>query len=185
VSQPLGRALIPPQPNLGPEPWPKSPPFDPFRLVLAIPVTAVVLWAIWRFSRRGLARSRPDRATHEEPDVTPRGRLVALSSSTKNALAARFGASWRAKTTEELAAEPVLADILGPEPLRDLIAFLDRIDRLKFATERSNSIRQPLENELADWNPRIAGVIAKIEARANGRHEKLSRRSSPVPAARR
>ena len=111
-------------------------------------------------------RSRPDGVNQEQPDVTPRGRLVALSKSTRNALAARFGTTWRAKTTEELAAEPLLAEVLGPEPLRDLIEFLDRIDRLKFATERSNPIRQPLENELADWNPRIAGVlVSKIEAR--------------------
>ena len=102
---------------------------------------------------------------------TPRGRLVALSMSTKNALAARFGPTWRAKTTEELAAEPTLAEVLGPEPLRELIEFLDRIDRLKFAAERSNYIRQPLENELADWNPRIAVLISRIEAKSNGRSQ--------------
>jgi hypothetical protein len=184
MSELLGRALVPPRPNLGPEPWTTSTSLNPNWLLLAIPCVVVVVWVFWTHLRRGLARSRPDGATPDEPDITPRGRLVALSMSTKNALAARFGPTWRAKTTEELAAEPILAEFLGPEPLRELIEFLDRIDRLKFAVERPNQIRQPLENELADWKPRITGVIARIEARTNGRHEKLSARSRAILAAR-
>jgi hypothetical protein len=184
LSEPLGRTLVPPRPNLGPEPWTTSPPLSPFWLFLAIPSSAVVVWAFWKLLRRGLARSRAADATPDEPDITPRGRLVALSMSTKNALAARFGATWRAKTTEELAAEPMLAAVLGPAPLKELIEFLDRIDRLKFAAERSNQIRQPLEQELSDWGPPIAGVIARIEAQTNGRHEKLTVRSRAVPTAR-
>jgi hypothetical protein len=184
VSESLGRTLVPPRPNLGPEPWTTSPPLNPSWMLLAIPTAVVFVWAFWKLLRRSLARPRQDRAAPDEPDVTPRGRLVALSMSTKNALAARFGATWRAKTTEELATEPTLAEVLGPEPLRELIEFLDRIDRLKFAVERPNQVRQPLENELADWGPRIAGVIARIEARTNGRHEKLSARSRPAPTAR-
>jgi hypothetical protein len=135
--------------------------------------------------RRNRARSRSDRASNEAPDVTPRGRLVALSASTRQALTARFGATWRAKTTEELAAEPKLAEVLGPEPLKNLIEFLDRVDRLKFAAERSSQMRQPLDSELALWSPRIAELIARIESRANGRHEKPSPRSSRVARARR
>jgi membrane protein implicated in regulation of membrane protease activity len=172
VSESVGRTLVPPRPNLGPEPWTTSPPLNPNWLLLAIPTAVVFVWAFWKFLRRSLAGPRQDRAAPDEPDVTPRGRLVALSMSTKNALAARFGATWRAKTTEELATEPTLAEVLGPEPLRELIEFLDRIDRLKFAVERPNQVRQPLENELADWGPRIAGVIARIEARTNGRQNK-------------
>ena len=181
MSEPLARSLVPPRPNLGPESWPASQPVDPLWLFLAIPASAFVIWAFWRILRRTLARSRPDRATPDETDVTPRGRLVALSTSTKNALAARFGTTWRAKTTEELAAEPLLAEVLGPEPLQELIEFLDRIDRLKFATERSNSVRKPLEDELAGWSPRIAGVIARIEARSNGRHNKPASGSTSAP----
>jgi hypothetical protein len=184
MSEPLVKTLVPPRPNLGPEPWPRSRPLDPFWLFLAIPTSVFVLWALMRFLRRRLARSRPDRAALADLDLTPRGRLVALSTSTKHALTARFGPTWRAKTTEELAAEPILAEVLGPEPLKDLIEFLDRIDRLKFAAERPDQIRQPLEDELAGWNPRISSVIARIEAGSNGRHEKLSLRPRAVPAPR-
>jgi hypothetical protein len=141
---------------------------------MMIPLTGVVIWVCSRLFRRGFSRSRPESRSSRAPDTTPRGRLVALSMSTKNALAARFGATWRAKTTEELATEPILLELLGPEPLTDLIKFLDRIDRLKFASERSNHIRQPLENELADWGPRISALIARIESKSNGRHNKLA-----------
>jgi hypothetical protein len=185
VSVPLGQSLVPPRKNLGPEPWPEPSPLEPFWIFLAVSTSVLVASACWRLFGRARARSRPAGTTTDLPDLTPRGRLVALSNSTKNALAARFGASWRAKTTEELAAEPTLAEILGPEPLKELIEFLDRIDRLKFAVERPNQIRQPLEAELADWNPRIAGVIARIEARTNGQHEKPLLRPRSVPAPRR
>ena len=127
--------------------------------------------------RRAAVAARPTRHP-SAPDVTPRGRLVALSTSTKNALAARFGPTWRAKTTEELAAEPALAEVLGPELLGELIEFLDRIDRLKFAPERPNHFGRSLEEELADWDPRVAGLIARIEARTNGRHDKQASRSA-------
>jgi hypothetical protein len=174
VSEPIGRSLVPPRPNLGPESWPTPPWFELYWLILAIPALAVLGWVCWKIIRRGLARSHSARASHDDSDATPRGRLVALSKSTRNALTARFGATWRAKTTEELAAEPLLAEVLGPEPLRDLIQFLDRVDRLKFAAERSNQFRQPLDDELAAWSPRIAALISKIETKSNGRHKQSS-----------
>lgn len=174
MSQPLGRTLVPPRPNLGPEPWAAPRALDPLWLLMIIPLSAAVIGVCSWLFRRGFSRPGPEIANSGAPDTTPRGRLVALSISTKNALAVRFGATWRAKTTEELADEPILVELLGPEPLADLIKFLDRIDRLKFAPERSNHIRQPLENELADWGPRISALIARIESKNNGRHNRLA-----------
>jgi hypothetical protein len=55
--------------------------------------------------------------------------------------------------------------LLGPEKLAELIEFLDRIDRLKFAPERPGQNGITLEGELALWNPRVTGLIARIEAR--------------------
>ena len=126
----------------------------------------------------------PEGAVSLEPlDESPRGRLVALSSSAKTALAARFGPAWRAKTTEELAVEPALAALLGPDLLHELIAFLDRTDRLKFAPHRSNRAGRSLEEELAAWDPRVAGLIGKIGARSNGRPDKPSSRTGASPAS--
>ncbi len=147
-----------------------------------IGVGALVLVAgalvIWRMVRGRRARLPGGQAAAEVIDVTPRGRLVALSTSTKSALASRFGPAWRAKTTEELATEAALRDVLGPEMLGELIEFLDRIDRLKFAPERRERNGRSLQDELAAWNPRVAGLIARIQSKANGRHEKQGLRAS-------
>jgi hypothetical protein len=178
VSEPLARTLIPPRPNLGPEPWTKAPALDPLWLLTIIPVAGLVIWALGKRLRRGFSRAGKKSATSLQPDTTPRGRLVALSMSTKNALAARFGSNWRAKTTQELAIEPMLAELLGSETLGELITFLDRIDRLKFASEQSVQIGQPLEVELADWSPRIAALITRIEAKSNGRNNRHTPRDA-------
>jgi hypothetical protein len=170
--------LVPPRPNLGPETWPKAVPLAVIWLALLIAASALFAWVLWRFARKGAGWAEQGLATLDSADVTPRGRLVALSTSTKNALASRFGPTWRAKTTQELAAEPALSEMLGPEPLQELIQFLDRIDRLKFAPERPNQHRQSLHEELADWNPRIAGLITKIQAKTNGRPIKRAPRSA-------
>jgi hypothetical protein len=172
---------VPPRPNLGPENWPRAVPLAGYWIALAIAGSLLVAWILWRLVRRGRSRPGQGFSDTDSADVTPRGRLVALSTSTKNALATRFGPSWRAKTTEELAAEPALSEMLGPEPLQELIQFLDRIDRLKFAPERPNQHRQSLQEELADWNPRIAGVISRIQARSNGRPARQASRASAVP----
>lgn len=176
MSEPLGRSLVPPRPNLGPEAWPETLPLA--RGWVAIPglVLAVAAWLLWRTFRRRYARSLEGPATPDALDVTPRGRLVALSTSAKSALATRFGPAWRAKTTEELAVETVLGELLGPEKLVELIEFLDRIDRLKFAPERPNHTGQSLDQELAAWNPRVAGLIGRIGARNGARHERQASR---------
>ena len=77
----------------------------------------------------------------------------------------------------------MLAELLGPDLLRELIEFLDRTDRLKFAPHRSNHGGRSLEEELAAWDPRIAGLIGKIGARSNGRPEKAAQRAGAAPAS--
>jgi hypothetical protein len=176
VSDPIGRSLVPPRPNLGPELWPKERPYELYWLAAGIPALAIIGWIFWKLVRRPTARSGHGAAAAEQVDPTPRGRLVALANSTKNALAAQFGPTWRAKTTEELAADPVLAEVLGPAPLGELIEFLDGIDRLKFAPERPNGNRRSFQEDFAKWDPRIAEVITKIKSRANGRPETPARR---------
>ena len=54
--------------------------------------------------RAGSRRSGPATSANHA-DATPRGRLVALSYSIRDALIGQFGTAWRAKTTEELSAE--------------------------------------------------------------------------------
>ena len=184
MSDPIARSLIPPRPNLGPEPWPKPRSPELYWLAASIPTLALIGWVFWKLVRRRVTRSGTGATAADQVDPTPRGRLVALANSTKIALATQFGPTWRAKTTEELAADPVLAELLGPEPLGELIEFLDGIDRLKFAPERPNNNRRSFQEDLAKWDPRIAEVIIRIKARANGRQESPARRGGKLPTAR-
>jgi hypothetical protein len=89
-------------------------------------------------------------------DTTPRGRLVAHSLSIRDVLANQFGTAWRAKTTEELAAEPRLAEVLGPDQLHE-----------------------SLERELATWEPRLTDLKKKIQAKPEGRPKNKTVPSAP------
>jgi hypothetical protein len=124
-------------------------------------------------------RAGPHLRNQGPGDTSPRGQLVALSQSIRDSLAIQFGTAWRAKTTEELAAEPRLAELLGHDQLQELVRFLDQVDRLKFAPERSNRHHESLERELAAWEPQLADLKKKIQAKPEARQKNRSLRSSP------
>ncbi len=164
------RGLVPPRPNLGPEPWPGDQPVVEVLLAAGALASLVLAWVCWRLIRRRRARSeRSSLAPRNQPDATPRGQFVALSDSIREALIRQFGTAWRAKTTEELSADAQLAHALGREPLQELIRFLDQVDHLKFAPERSNHHDLSLQQELAGWKPRVADLMKKIQAKPDGR----------------
>ena len=54
--------------------------------------------------------------------------------------------AWRAKTNEELAAEPLLLESLGDDRLQELIRFLVEIDHLKFAPNGLTINTRPSSN---------------------------------------
>ena len=56
--------------------------------------------------------------TQSPHDPAPQGRLVAFSHSIRETLADQFGTAWRAKTTQELATEAQLVEVLGREQTR-------------------------------------------------------------------
>jgi hypothetical protein len=100
----------------------------------------------------------------------------------RDVLTKQFGTAWRAKTTEELAAEPRLAEVLGHDQLRELIRFLDQVDQLKFAPERSNHHHESLERELAAWEPQLADLKKTIQAKPDARQKNRPLRSDPRSA---
>jgi hypothetical protein len=158
VSAPVARRLVPPRPNLGPEPWPEQRPWFP---LLWIAAGLLVISRLRARRKRPPQNVRPSVGT----DATPRERLVALSDTIREDLSTRFGASWRAKTTEELSADGQLEELLGAEMFPDLIRLLDRVDRLKFAPERANNHQATLQQEMNTWEGRIGDVRAKILAK--------------------
>jgi len=170
VNEAVPRGLVPPRPNLGPEPWPGDQPIAGVLIAAGALAVLVLAWFFWRLIRRRRARSGTSSlVAPNQPDATPRGQLVALSDSIREALIGQFGTAWRAKTTEELSADTQLEHALGREPLQELIRFLDQVDHLKFAPERSNHHDGSLQWELAAWQPRVANLVKKIQAKPDGR----------------
>ena len=70
---------------------------------------------------------------------------------------ASFGLAWAAKTTEEVAAEPILTDRLDPESLEGLLALLRSADRAKFAGRVDQG---------DDFGPFVASFLASRPAEA-------------------
>lgn len=123
--------LIPPFPNLGPEPL--AEPRWPLPLLVGVLLLLLggiaVLW-IRRLQRRRSARpsgvvERPDSLDGLPPEVS-------WTESLREALVARFDESWRAKTTEEIAGSEEIGAILGNEAMETLIALFRASDLAKF-----------------------------------------------------
>jgi hypothetical protein len=178
VNEAAPGGLVPPRPNLGPEPWADDQSIVEILAATGILASLMLAWLFWRLYRRGGVRSRRSSlAPQNQPDATPRGHFVALSDSIREALIGRFGTAWRAKTTEELSADKALEDALGREPLQELIRFLDQVDHLKFAPERSNHHDESIQQELATWKPRVADLLKKIQAKPDGQSRMKSAES--------
>ena len=152
------RGLVPPRPNLGPEPWSDPDPDRALPLGRGGPGISALHLARAEKVRRVRRRRGPGATSRTSASETQRlgADWSRIPIRSETAWPINSGTAWRAKTTEELAAEPRLAEALGFDQLQELIRFLDQVDRLKFAPERSNHHHDSLEHELAAWEPRIA-----------------------------
>lgn len=141
----------PPRPNLGPEPLPAPNPWPALGLLLAFLALAILALLLRRRRRR---RRKPSPAAVVSMAVppadtlgSPHERMIAWSAAIRASLAGRFGPAWRARTTEEIAADGRLIEVLGPERSEGLIRFLAAVDRAKFAAEADGP---PVEEILPD-----------------------------------
>lgn len=129
---------VPPFPNLGPEPWPRSWwDYAPLAAGLMVAAAALIVGlAAWRWRRRQTARGARtvSRSGPTSAPVTVRERYVARSAELRAALVERHGGSWGARTTEEIA--EALAG-LGPVDVdgQSLVEFLHLADLAKFGGE--------------------------------------------------
>src|SRR5262245_54707686 len=140
------RVLVPPRPNLGPEPW-----IEPRSVVSWIPaaglIVAVSLTAAVMVFRR---RRRPVQHVSQLPiesravDGSPGTRLLRLAALVRQSLESEFGPSVRARTTEEIAADAQIKEALGEDRLDPLIHLLALADQWKFATVASNGREESL-----------------------------------------
>ncbi len=122
-----------PRPNLGPEPWPEAPLWPWL-------VAAIVVVALLTMTTVMLRRRRRKQQTKNPPQVQPSPPIAKPSTGAdpvREALVRAFGPSWRARTTEEVAASPDLASRFGDEVTGQVIAYLLAVDRTKFSGDSS------------------------------------------------
>ena len=153
--------LVPPYPNLGPEPMSRSYDLPPVWVLL--PGLLAVLFAALHLSRIARRRTPTARASGSPTAGLDRrssadsalDRVVELSDTFRETLVGRFGEAWRAKTTEEIAQEPQLHEALGTDAAGGLLAFLHIADLAKFAGDR-----------LPGYLPEVELALQRAEASA-------------------
>lgn len=99
-------------------------------------------------------------------DETPAGKLLILAGEVRGTLITRFGPTMRARTTEEIAADSQLKEVLGAERLDTLIHLLGEADRWKFATQPANGREQSLLSDLTGWDAWHKALLADTSAKA-------------------
>lgn len=146
-------ALAPPRPNPGPEPWRDDFPYGP---VLIASVVAVAFCVAWRLrTRRGPAFQQRPRADVED---SAEARLLALGEDVRGLLARKLGQGLRARTTEEILADPQVIDLLGTDQVH-LAAILGAGDRVKFG---SRGKMVAFEERLDEWTSWVGGMDARL-----------------------
>jgi len=150
------QALVPPRPNPGPESWTGDGGSASPSLILAIAAAALGAFWFWR-RRRRLKRPSPPPTPAQPVDESPEARLLALCEQLRGTLSSRFGPGLRARTTEEIALDPLIRDLLGAERFERLTELLRTGDRLKFA-------RQGLAGEVVDQLGEYAAWASSLDA---------------------
>ncbi|WP_152053413.1 hypothetical protein [Tautonia marina] len=156
---PTAEPVLPPRPNLGPEPWLDSSEGNGWGLVflglILLVALASGLWMRWRRNRRRAQLPESERGQNRPPAFpSPIDHRIRRAERLRDALITAFGPNWSAKTTEEIAADPALLTRLGPERSARVVAILADADRAKFAgsssDERSEAPPEADDRELAD-----------------------------------
>jgi hypothetical protein len=131
--------ILPPRPNLGPEPLPPpdEPAFGPLAWIAAIGLPALALfgWVLLRRRRKPAAPHEPGAIETTRADLGDAhpSSIVAAAEMARKLVAARLGPDWLARTTEELTADPAVARSLTAATRTRLEALLQAADRAKFA----------------------------------------------------
>jgi hypothetical protein len=144
--------LVPPRPNLGPEPW-SEPRADRLPLEEAALAMGALLLAVWIIRRRLAARRRPGVAPArvDLAAADPATQLVMMAGRARETLAERFGPALLARTTEEIAADSQLREALGDPRFDSLVRLLATADRRKFATLPGAGVEEVYPEDLSQW----------------------------------
>jgi hypothetical protein len=159
---------VPPRPNRGPEPL--SPPNGSADgIVAGLVALALIASIAWRIARARARQRLPKRRTGSALDADDMNRdpLIAGSIAVREALATRFGAAWLAKTTEEIADDPALRELLEPDRAARLVAALQEADRAKFAETPEGPEHAAAAAYLEELVPSIG--VAAARSRMSGK----------------
>ncbi len=148
--------IVLPRPNLGPEPWP-SAPIWPWVVGVGLGIALGVMLLLMRRRRR----ARPKVETPSLP-VEVNGAVSTVAESVdrvRSALVRAFGTTWRARTTEEVAASPDLEARFGVEVAGRVVDYLRAVDRARFSADPAGP-----SDELGWWAARFAEEVAAAPA---------------------
>ena len=119
---------LPPRPNLGPEPWPEPDRLSAWWLCLGLPIFALAAWRFRRIHGPQRPTAQEASAAEIESEQSSAETFVRLVERLRSALVAKFGVSWSAMTTEELAVALVAKEFGSPRlPLIELFHVSDRV----------------------------------------------------------
>jgi hypothetical protein len=155
------QTLVPPRPNLGPEPWREAPvDFPAWAAGLAL-LALAIMTLLWTIRRRRGRQARSDAIpVLVVPDDVPGARLLNLSRRAREAMAKKFGPTIWARTTEEIATDPSLGEQLGPH-LNPLLGLLRLADHRKFAPPSGAEGEETLEERLTEWEAWLGSFEAE------------------------
>jgi hypothetical protein len=163
-----GSPIVPPRPNLGPEPWPDPPTWPWIVSGLVIVMVSLLVLRFRRKRRKARADMLPTTEATDSVEVS-----TELPDRVRGALVRAFGPGWRARTTEEVAASPVLVERFGEEVAGRVVAYLRAIDRSKFSHDSAGppeeldwwASRFAEEVETGATAPEAAGATSRINGR--------------------
>jgi hypothetical protein len=166
-----GAVLVPPRPNLGPEPMPgrlSTSGWIGIWLIGASLSVGLFWWLRRSYWPRRSERARPRGPAGDDvpagPFASRRDQMTAWSAEVRGTLADRFGEHWRARTTEEIAGDVSLIERLGDETAARLVRFLIDADRAKF--DDREGLQPPLVDAVPEW---VAGFVASSVPAAGAR----------------
>jgi hypothetical protein len=146
---------------------------------------AVGLIALWAIQRRRRGRRRalaPSQGNVVRHDDSPSGKLLALAEEVRGTLISRFGPAMRARTTEEIAADPQVKESLGADRLGPLIRLLAEADRWKFATLPGNGHEELLLQDLPGWESWHRTLVLETSIKPGSQYPRMgTTRESPAP----
>lgn len=167
ASQQETRVLIPPRPNLGPERWSEEHsgalPFWSAGIALLVLLAGTIGIFWYRRRRSGRQATTPSPAEGLPPSHATE--LLNLACQIRDDLAARFGPSLRAQTTQEIAADLEVKEVLGVEHFELVIRLLTLADYYKFAALSENSDQQAIREAISAWKAVRNGLMARLAAK--------------------